>query len=587
MSESRGIVHFVPSFLRSARPVMVLSAVAAVLSFNLLSVTMAGADPYWTNAIELPGLSTINQFAASPGPIVCTSSGNCVSGGAFTDGNQADQAFLAQETNGKWSSAMEVGAALNTGGLGQIVAISCPSAGNCTAEGNYTDLGSAVHTFVINQVNGTWGFPTEVPDYTALALQDTSQMLVLSCSSTTTCVGLGTYVNHLAGVAQPIIYTETNGVWGTPVEVQGSAAFNTNGLALPGGLDCTSVGNCAAGGDVVVVTSTGAFVEPWLVSETNGVWGPIAAIPGVAALSREDAASLTALSCGSDGDCVAGGDYLNTSGNSQAYVASEQGGVWGSATQLFATQLLGSGLSNTVNSVACPSAGNCTAIGAFADAKGISQAFVVDDTNHTWGSASEIPGVQALNNNAGATLTELSCSAVGVCSAGGTYLDSAQKTQAFLINETSGSWSSPIEVPGSATLNKGGAAQVNQVSCSGDGSCGVQGTYTDGSQNTQLFVVNSSVIAPTTIASAPRHVTAVDKKGVVTVRWTAPASNGGAAITKYSVVSLPAAKTCTTTATSCTFKGLNKKVHYSFEVRATNKDGLSPLSARSNSVQAK
>jgi hypothetical protein len=51
-------------------------------------------------------------------------------------------------------------------------------------------------------------------------------------------------------------------------------------------------------------------------------------------------------------------------------------------------------------------------------------------------------------------------------------------------------------------------------------------------------------------------------------------------------VSLPAAKTCVTTATSCTFKGLNKKIHYAFEVRATNKNGMSALSARSNSVQA-
>ncbi|MGB8197672.1 MAG: fibronectin type III domain-containing protein [Acidimicrobiales bacterium] len=587
MSESRGIANVVPGFVRAARRVTVLSAVAAVLSFNLLSITTAGADPYWTNAIEIPGLSTINQFAASPGPIVCTSSGNCVSGGAFTDGNQADQAFLADETNGVWSSATEVGAALNVGGLGQIVAISCPSAGNCTAEGNYTDLASAVHTFVINQVNGTWGFPTEVPDFTTLAYQDASQMLVLSCSSTTTCVGLGTYVNHVAGVAQPIIYTETNGVWANPVEVQGAGTFNTNGLALPGGLDCTSVGNCVAGGDVVVVTSTGATVVPWLVNQTNGVWGAIEAIPGVAALSREDAASLTGLSCGADGDCVAAGDYLNASGNSQAYVASEQGGVWESATQLFATQLLGSGLSNTLNGLACPSAGNCTAVGSYADAKGNTQPFVVDDVNHTWDTASEIPGVQTLNSSAGSTLTNVACSAVGACSAGGTYVDADNKTQAFLINESSGTWSAPIEVPGTATLNKGGAAQIDGVSCSADGSCGVQGAYTDSGQNTQLFVVNSSVVAPTTIASAPRHVTAVDKKGVVTVRWTAPASDGGAAITKYSVVSLPAAKTCTTTSTSCTFKGLNKKIHYSFEVRATNKDGLSPLSARSNSVEAK
>ena len=153
-----------------------------------------------------------------------------------------------------------------------------------------------------------------------------------------------------------------------------------------------------------------------------------------------------------------------------------------------------------------------------------------------------------------------------------------------MINETSNSWSNPIEVPGTSSLNKGGQATIYGVSCSADGSCGVQGSYADAKQNTQLFVVNSSVIAPTTIASAPRHVTAVDKKGVITVHWTAPASSGGTAITSYSVVSLPKAKTCVTTSTTCTFKGLNKKVHYSFEVRATNKVGSSVLSAKSNTV---
>jgi hypothetical protein len=110
--------------------------------------------------------------------------------------------------------------------------------------------------------------------------------------------------------------------------------------------------------------------------------------------------------------------------------------------------------------------------------------------------------------------------------------------------------------------------------------------YTDASSNVQLFVVNSSAVAPTTVSSAPRHVTATVKKGVITVRWSAPASNGGTAITSYSVVSLPKSKTCVTSATSCTFKGLNKKLHYSFEVRATNADGASALSARSNAVRA-
>jgi hypothetical protein len=98
-------------------------------------------------------------------------------------------------------------------------------------------------------------------------------------------------------------------------------------------------------------------------------------------------------------------------------------------------------------------------------------------------------------------------------------------------------------------------------------------------------VVNSSAIAPTSVSSAPRHVTALDKQGVITVRWSAPESNGGTAISSYTVVSLPKSKTCTTQTMSCTFKGLNKKLHYSFEVRATNADGSSVLSAKSNVVR--
>jgi hypothetical protein len=258
--------------------------------------------------------------------------------------------------------------------------------------------------------------------------------------------------------------------------------------------------------------------------------------------------------------------------------------VWGSATQLFATQLLGSGLSNSLIGIDCPSAGDCSGIGAYADSQAIPQPFVIDEVNHVWSAASEVPGVQALNDNVGADLTTISCSAPGVCSAGGSYADAGSNEQAFLVNETSNAWSDPIEVPGSSSLNKGGSATIYAVSCSADGSCGVQGSYADASKNTQLFVVNSSTIAPTSISTAPRHVTASDKKGVITVRWSAPTSDGGTAITSYTVVSLPKAKTCVTASTSCTFKGLNKKVHYTFEVRAKNAVGSSALSAKSNAV---
>jgi hypothetical protein len=398
-------------------------------------------------------------------------------------------------------------------------------------------------------------------------------------------VGAGSYLDNTnaTAVGDPIIFTETNGVWATPVEAPGSTSFNPSALAIVDLLTCPSATTCVASG--VLVSLSPIFIEPFFIDESNGVWSSPAAVPGVAALSPLNVAIVTSLSCGAPGDCTAVGEYDDTIGNTQAFVVNEVAGVWGTAAQLLATQLLGSGLSNGLFGVACPSAGNCTAVGTFNDNQGNPQPFYVDESNHAWSPAVEVPGVQALNANAGAVLMTISCSAVGACSAGGYLTDANTNTQAFLVNDTNGSWANPIVIPGSASLNKGGLAQVSAVSCSSDGSCGVQGFYTDANKDTRIFVVNSSAIAPTTVASAPRHVTAKDKKGVITVRWSTPANNGGAAITSYTVVSMPKSKTCVTHATACTFKGLNKKLNYTFEVRATNAEGTSSLSPKSNTIR--
>lgn len=80
---------------------------------------------------------------------------------------------------------------------------------------------------------------------------------------------------------------------------------------------------------------------------------------------------------------------------------------------------------------------------------------------------------------------------------------------------------------------------------------------------------------PTTVPSAPQGVTA---KATGTrsayVRWTPPVSNGGLPITGYTVTASPGGKTCTTTtATTCSIKGLTQGVSYNFTVAATNSDG--------------
>ena len=127
------------TFARARSWSLVGAVRGAVLSLNLFSITTANADPYWTNAIETARTRHAESIRGGTGSHRLHVVGQLRERRRVHRRLQAEQAFLSQETNGVWSSATEVGAALNVGGVGGIIAISCPSAGNCTAEGYYTD----------------------------------------------------------------------------------------------------------------------------------------------------------------------------------------------------------------------------------------------------------------------------------------------------------------------------------------------------------------------------------------------------------------------------------------------------------------
>ena len=105
----------------------------------------------WGTAIEVPGIAALNQAYASVRSVSCASAGNCSAGGDYTDSSFHDQAFVVSEVHGTWGTAEEVPgtAALNTGGAATIISVSCAPAGTCSAGGVYTDGGE--QAFVVSK----------------------------------------------------------------------------------------------------------------------------------------------------------------------------------------------------------------------------------------------------------------------------------------------------------------------------------------------------------------------------------------------------------------------------------------------------
>ena len=216
---------------------------------------------------------------------------------------------------------------------------------------------------------------------------------------------------------------ETNGTWGTAHEV--AAALNTGGAAVISSVSCASAGNCSAGG---FYTDNSGNAQAFGVSEKNGAWGTAKEIPGSGTLNKGGQVQIDSVSCAKAGSCSAGGHYLSSSGHSQAFVVTETNGTWGSLQRLAAA--LNTGHFAGINSVSCATAGNCSAGGFYTPRSGPAPAFAVNQTNGTWGPVQK---VAAALNTGGAAINSVSCPSAGHCSAGGYLSDGAQ---AFVARET-------------------------------------------------------------------------------------------------------------------------------------------------------
>jgi len=397
----------------------------------------------------------------------------------------------AAALGGTWGTAIEVPgtAALNQGGNAQIESVSCGSAGNCSAGGFYTDSAGRWQALVAGETNGTWHAAIEVPGTAALNQGGRAIVNSVSCVSAGNCSAGGFYQDG-SGHYQAFVAVEANGTWHAAIEVPGTAPLNQRGDAEVSSVSCGSAGNCSAGG--LYQDGSGHF-QAFVAGETNGTWHTAMEVPGTAALNKKGDAGVDSVSCASAGNCSAGGFYTGGTGLQQAMVAGETNGTWHSAIAVPGTVALNKNGGAAVNEVSCASAGNCSAGGTYSDGAGRIQAFVAGETNGAWHSGIEVPGTAALNQGGDAEVNSVSCGSAGNCSAGGFYTDSTVHSQAFTAGETNGTWHTAKQVPGTATLNQGGGgAHLISLSCASAGNCSAGGFYTDSTNHQQVFVADQT-----------------------------------------------------------------------------------------------
>jgi hypothetical protein len=338
---------------------------------------------------------------------------------------------------------------------------------------------------------GTWGNAMTVPGLAALA-KGGAVLVSVSCASPGNCSAGGEYVDG-AGHTQSFVVGQMHGRWGTALQVPGIASLNTGDAGI-NSVSCGSVGNCSAGGSY---TDGAGHSQAFVVNEVNGTWGMALEIPGSGALNPAGDAEAVSLSCGSAGNCAVLGRYSAhvancpvQTGCKRVFVADEVNGTWRTAIQVPGTAALAPHGLADIGSVSCASAGNCSAGGESVEPTGSEQAWVADETDGTWNTAIPVPGLAALNQGDFSRVMTMSCSSPGFCSAGGSYTGPSFHDHAFVVSETDGNWGTAIQVPGTEPLGTGGGAETESVSCGSPGNCSAAGESAHRRGSVSVFVVN-------------------------------------------------------------------------------------------------
>ncbi|HZD87755.1 MAG TPA: hypothetical protein VE088_07095 [Gaiellaceae bacterium] len=402
--------------------------------------------------------------------VVCAAPGACAATG-YLSTSTVSRALLFVKKDGRWSvSEPPLPRTLRRGNKSETVSsVSCPAAGHCVAVG-FAASGPQVEPLVFTQ--RTRGWQETVPPLPAGAKGGALDLV--SCPSIGNCTAAGD---------QGLLLDESNGKW-TPstAGLPPNGSVTTEGQTpVIQGLSCWAPGNCAAVG---VYGDTYGSPQGWLLTETHGVWaqGVEARLPANAS-TREGSylypvINLGPVSCAPNGDCTAVGGYVDRRSRQFGMLVSEHAGHWGPArkTPLPANRgpnpQQGNAPESPMGSIACPSAGRCSAVGWYLDKHGNHHGLLLRQRSGRWR-----PSALALPSGAhpalGVDLGSLACRSAGNCLAAGFYVYNPRvnRLRPLLVTERNGRWSKATEAPLPKGAGKNSNGILSSVSCPSARTC--------------------------------------------------------------------------------------------------------------------
>ena len=490
------------SIMNVGRTSVILALLASVMTpgsahaASTTTTTVATSAPI-ASALVLPAPNK-GVFEGYLPALACTSAGNCVAAGTYTDGNGNQQGVLFTESAGTWQTGVAItpptGAVSTSQGV-TIYDASCGAAGSCSVIGTYLDANGNQHSFVVNQVNGAWqsGVALTLPA-NALTNGLQSAPRSISCATAGNCVVVGTYnTNAQSFETHGYVANEINGTWHSASELTMPSDANANPMVNESQVICWAAGNCDAVGSYI----DNAGVTHAIVSQsTHFTWHTARALLLPAAASAFAGASFSEITCATPSNCVTVGSFNNAAGALEPMAASMINGVWSRAVAI--TLPTGAGANPATfywgyKGVSCATPTNCAFGGDYVTSTGTHQGFLVNERNGTWQTATTLHlpvGAKYAGANGG--VIAVVCQSAGVCTAAGAFVNAKGLYQTELVRETNATWGAPLVIglPKNApTVGVNGG--VYGLHCFTSTSCQVLGSYLATGSTYEGFVVTA------------------------------------------------------------------------------------------------